>query len=879
MKLIFNPFYDQPTFIGAKAGCLLNVKYVGPIGLLGELELRAGLTQADSPQIERLLAYCSALKAYAESVEHPDELFYWESFKVDMLSVAKRLLEWRDALVYAGLNKMPQLPQGLTNGASKIISDLRQVETHFDENNAIADRWVRLMQESNYLSNDWEIQIEMLEELVDPVIKTCILQSRATCRFVTELPELTHEVSMLKFSNLIDGYQWVLTQEDNGTALFINEDNVALNAVLDSLGRPNVDSEAKGVFTQMQQLFTSGLRLFSKDIDYSSLVSYLSIPYHPLNDYQTSEGANLKHALLKHLQSVGGFGMNEKFQTDWNSIIKGAKPKDGRRVNIPIDYCIEQWKLPITLSTIEEYCKKFAKWISNRANAVEDSVVRELLMATKESFDLFPSLLKLIEKETLSYKELQISIDATASLCSYSPHMAQVGEGTIEVVSDIKAIAADCHKAVWMDCYDRGITNYTYSFLTHKDIVLLNQASMMIPLYESRLKAESVAMHLALSHIKGELVILTPEKVEGRRQYPTTLSHWDGEPKDMTQWTTTGRNVATIEANSQCFEHEVDSSIFKGLKKDSEPEESLRREYESHSSLEMLIKNPFDYVLNYIFKCRATDSNSMLSTTKGNVAHKLINNAVCQSKGAWDLIKQALTTDFDTNFKQAVHEVGVELLSSENTLTLTQFKGILQSYSLPAFIQIVEENNLTIVGSELDIMVDLPSVGKFNAKIDMLLKNASGRYIVMDFKWTDSSTKKRAEEIINNTEMQLALYAEAVKKCSEIKGDEIEAIGYFMLRQGEFLTEYDQFKKSKHICVLEKKEKSPQSIWEMVRKAYLFRMEQLTGTAGISVIEEGEQMKVTTENPAYKKAEGLFPLNYPKETSYGKNVVLKGMLQ
>ena len=34
MKLIFNPFYDQPTFIGAKAGCLLNVKYVGPIGLV-----------------------------------------------------------------------------------------------------------------------------------------------------------------------------------------------------------------------------------------------------------------------------------------------------------------------------------------------------------------------------------------------------------------------------------------------------------------------------------------------------------------------------------------------------------------------------------------------------------------------------------------------------------------------------------------------------------------------------------------------------------------------------------------------------------------------------------------------------------------------------
>ena len=143
---------------------------------------------------------------------------------------------------------------------------------------------------------------------------------------------------------------------------------------------------------------------------------------------------------------------------------------------------------------------------------------------------------------------------------------------------------------------------------------------------------------------------------------------------------------------------------------------------------------------------------------------------------------------------------------------------------------------------------------------------------------------KRQEE-----EMQLALYAQAVRQYFG-KGDEssVEAIGYFMLRSGMFITEYQGLKKDKRVKVIEKK--NTDSIFEMVKNSYKFRMDQLSPESGESVIEEGEQMIVTDQGiEGYHDEGGRFPLHgielkdgtysKSKSTTYGKNVVLKGMIE
>ena len=888
MKLIFNPYYDQSVYTGKDEGCFLGCKYVGPLGLLDELEMRAGLSRSYPGQNSRIFDYCAALSQCGKDSSDPEALFYWKSFCVDMLSVSRRLLEWRDALVYAGVKDLESIPEGMSDGARSILSDLLEVEAYFEDDCSVGDRWARLAMESDYLSPDWTIEVRMKEELVDQVILSCLKTCGATCTFITELPEIKHTVTVNRFSNLVDGYQWAMTRENPYEPVYVNKDNVSLNGVLASLGMPRVTAESSEAYTQISQLFSSGMMLFTSPVDYNALIPYLSVPVHPLNDYMVSDDETLRSALLLHLRSVGGFGLNDRNGKQWSDYIAEATVKEEcRKTAVPLELCIGQWEKKASLSAIEECCAKWAQWCVMKAAATPDKAMEQQLLTVKESFELLPRFLGLAGKDRFDAKELMINVAAASSLCKYPTDEAVVG--SMDVVDDIKAIAAECDKVVWLDCYDSGISDYQYSFLNESDIKLMNAAGMKIPLYDVQLMAEAVAMHLGWSYVKGELVVLTPEKVECRKCYPQQIPHWEGVEVDRTTWIPEGRSVASVEATSQKMIHRVTSSIFEGLK-ETRDNGGLGRNHESYTSLDLLIQNPFDYVLQEVFKCKSA-GKSNLSTVKGNVVHKMIYNAVTESDYDWNKIKTALVTDFDKSFDRAVAEVGLELLAPSNRLVYNGFRNIVETDSLPAFINIVEENRLTVVGSEVDINVEFPKIGKFNAKIDMLLKNPDGRYVIMDFKWTDSSDKKREDEIRDNTEMQLALYAQVVRQHYG-EGDDscVEAIGYFMLRQGVFITEYMGLRKSDHVRVVEKE--STVSVFEMVKNSYEFRMNQLIPQESeVSVIEEGEKMKVDDSGiEGYHDEENRFPLKGievksrggykgEKVTTCGKNVVLKGMLK
>ena len=876
MKLIFSPYYDQTLYTG-NGECVFGIKYVGPMGLLDELELRAGLSRKYPGQMDRVMRYCVALDEYGKSCANPDDLMYWKSFNADMLNVASRMLKWRDDLVYAGLNDLTQLPEGLGVGAKELLTVLRNVEDCFNDDTSLGDRWMRGAGEKGYMSGDWQIEVRMKKELLDPIILKSLLNSGAECTFVEDVPEPQHEVRMLKFAHLTDGYQWAFTDDKGNADVYVNQDNVTLNAVFDSLGLPNVDSKTSRSFTPISQLFVCGMKLFESPVDYESLVAYLSVPNHPLNDYISLDGKCLRTLLLSHITSQGGFGYNDRSKCDWKAIIDAAKPADDTKTVVPLECCIGQWEQNYNIATIAKCCEHWAIWCLNEAAQAQSEALRQQLFALRDTFVVFPQYYSL--SGSADGKPIRVLVDSLSSLASYVIDVA--AKGSHEVVADMKAIAHECDKAVWMDGYDRGVFSYAYSFINDLDISRLNEAGMMIPLYDQQLMAENVAMQLAYSYVKKELVVLSPEKIESRKMYPVQIPHWKGEDKDRTDktdWMPDGEELTLSSANTQKLEHEVSSAIFKGIDK-TMANGGIRRNYESFSSLKVLIHNPFDYVLDYLMQCREPSGNN-LSTVKGNVVHHMINAAVVEAECDWTKIKAALEGDFDAVFDKAVQDVGVELLMAKNGLEYNHFKEIVRGTSIPAFIEVVEKNKLNVVASETDFMVDLDEIGQYNAKIDLLLKNPDGKYVVMDFKWTDSSVTRRVDEIRENKEMQLALYSEAVRKefCGGNAGD-VEAVGYFMLKQGLFITEYARFEKSKYVKVVEKKATGP--IFEMLKESYKFRMNQLLGDNGVSVIEEAEGKELKDGDLAYMGVLGLFPLEVDskgKATNFGKNVVLKGMM-
>ena len=95
-----------------------NESICGPQGFLRLLELRLGLASKPASVASRIVQYRELLQNAASIRER----FYTASFAKDPLAVAETLLRWRDELVLAGWDGLPD------SGSSQRIRDLAEVE-------------------------------------------------------------------------------------------------------------------------------------------------------------------------------------------------------------------------------------------------------------------------------------------------------------------------------------------------------------------------------------------------------------------------------------------------------------------------------------------------------------------------------------------------------------------------------------------------------------------------------------------------------------------------------------------------------------------------------------------------------------------------------
>ena len=173
LKLIFSPYYDGNCYAGNpdKNHCELGTKHVGPLGLLDELELRAGLSRGETSPMMRAIAYCNAIQKVLDS-KPSSKPFYQQSFENDPLGVAQQLLRWRDALCMAGWDKNTKLPKTLSADGKKRLENLQAIEAHFDSI-GIGERWHQLLNANldALLPKDLEIEVDMNMDLLPPVIR------------------------------------------------------------------------------------------------------------------------------------------------------------------------------------------------------------------------------------------------------------------------------------------------------------------------------------------------------------------------------------------------------------------------------------------------------------------------------------------------------------------------------------------------------------------------------------------------------------------------------------------------------------------------------------------------------------------------------------
>lgn len=873
MKLIFNPYYDNGVWTPdpEQGSCITAQKYVGPKGLVDELAMRLGLTGREKPQHEILCSWYEAIKErVAES-----EPFYKDSYEIEPLAVAERLLVWRDALVMCGWTPETQVPEDLSSNAKAIMKELGWLEQKFRASGCrtFSDK-VREVVEAIPGSCLMSMELEILipYDVLEPVWKTIADRLKAegwTVNFPETSRNIPENVEVKRFKDYVDACMWVALNRPQD--LVICSDTAPLDWSLRALGRPTTGSKSSASNHQIQHMFVDLIQLCCPRYDLANIISYLGVYPHPLGQYRNADNqAKIAARLLNNISSQGGLGYCERTKVSVDDIIKEYVSADADETEIRFWLPFMTPRTTVDCDHVVKLIKALGKWAKEKAGIYSmaefgNDAYAEGLGQLSKTCDVFVSILDL-----LGYKGKFIGADELKKLAdyAYSPQTMDIHNcevGAMKVAPAADGVTAPVKSAVWMDPVPSDVP-YPYAFLSDADVEKL-QKMMDIPSRRMLLLQARESLNASLSNVSSLTLVMCDKvgtEIPAKHQLLVEAVQGKGDIPYAEMDESYLEHDELRNPRTQQLQHELGEGFFKDFFKESI----------SPSALEKLLERPFDYVMTYMMGLWG-ESSSNESATLGNVAHHVFEciynkakdcDGVCNADQFEDVFK----ADYDRIFDDAVRHCGLMLTQPENVLKYKSLKSRLLKYSIPAYIKLMRDNSLSIVRSEEDITGTIGCDGhktdlNLNARVDLLLRDGNGDYVIFDLKHTTSKTSrdKRANQIKTGKDYQLLLYRALVEKkvtIGELPAGKVSAVGFFMLATSELLTAFP-FKGVEKI--------EPKLTYDQALSALFTAYEEVMDNLKKGILEEGEGMSRIDEKGKAK--------NVP-DNSYGENKILKGKL-
>ena len=315
-----------------------------------------------------------------------------------------------------------------------------------------------------------------------------------------------------------------------------------------------------------------------------------------------------------------------------------------------------------------------------------------------------------------------------------------------------------------------ALTPYPYGWLNATEQQTLAQSGIALPSATEFHALQQRMLAHALARVTDNLTLITwdYDGATAVEQHPVvtelaTAFAKAGWQVDEPQLPTTQVSVAQLQTQAS---YEVGNLL-----------QNKRRNCESYSSLDTLTQHPFDYVMQYLARLYEPQTQSMadLNTTKGNVAHLVIEQWINElDDNARAALK--LPDDLDNRIAKAIREKGAIMLLPENRIEHDKFVPLL-TRSMATLVEVIKQLQLTPVESEAQFDCQLPVIGSFVGWFDLLLKNQQGHYVIFDFKWSFDNRYQDAME--SNTAIQLELYRQAAKLHYGL--DYLPQVAYYLL--------------------------------------------------------------------------------------------------
>ena len=839
MKVIFHPYYDARCLIdGSKYnGVMLDTIVAGPLGLLDELELRLGLTARQHSTMERIVEYLSALRTYFAT--HATSPFA-APFSANEYSVATELLHWRDMLRLTGWN-------GSMKGISARLDMLADIEPEVVLPSS-GDRWLAVIEEVPAHDFSWlNMELHCPPEWILPLYGRLfsLLKEHGATIVEADVPHFKPSVRRMRVKELWSAFRAIPTLDPAKWTLICGHGKL-LNNVLHLNGSPETESAVTESATSIIQLFESGFLLFdhpsaeeSEAVDIYLLLSYLQAKPNPIPH-------KVNITLQRLLLSKAGIDPVLWRQTIDN-VLNESEHADRERQRIsklldPFFGSIDHNAIPTGI--LRSYAVDLKDWalqcgnIYDSRHAAEFALLARLCDVVIAMLDRYPQ--KTLDSHLLRTWITSIRTDETVG-------NTEARTGSFDTIEHPGALVDPVDRAIWADCFGVPEPRYDFGFLTFDEVAQLNRLGATVWSRGEQTKAELNIIRRSLGLVRSELILVTPETVNGQplELHPIIeeLDWTDIEPLQIPA------SDVTVQLPPVCEKRAV---VNIG------PGRISPRERESFSSLESLIQQPFDYVMQYSARLSSGGLRQLeeLNRIEGNVAHRTLE--LLAREAGNDTLRMSLILTggqsvFDRIFRQAVKESGMALLLPQHEIERKTLRERLHG-SMSALMQIIIAGKWKVNGFEVESSTPLlENKGPLlTARADLLLEQGDGGPLaIFDLKW--SNNEKLYEDYIHDgMDLQLHLYRYAME--ASLKRT-VNATGYFILTRGLLLSA--DLQSSNHVRHVD----SPVTVSDVVarvRKSYLLRYEQLRE----GVVEEGEEMQVAKLPYGQSgEADSLWPLS------------------
>jgi len=795
----------------------------GPRELLQNLELRLGLPRPEMDDTVRVQRWSRRLAAV--SVARPR--FFSSSYGVDPIGTAKTVLEWRDALVLAGWNG-----SNVASGGERLdtLAELERAGSTADLASGFPDRLLRVTQELELagvrvfdaveLAEEprvwpqlWQRAFALLERYGTPVRAAPAL---APCPAVDS--DLGRVQALLRGepkaaeSKLVgDGSLLVLSAETSwelGQAVAAllrawqpvravvlrSGDLPALEAGFAAQGLPSQGLTETSPCRPPLQVLPLALELAFEPRDPYRVQELLTLPEGP---FQGPVGRELARALAE----MPGIGGRPWLQAKQRLQEAGVAKDQLERVAQWLEAPGHSGPSGAPREALLDAAVRVGDWLQGRMTAAHaalgDSAADPLSAravgvrgAALGQARAFHEALSHDARAAFTLTEARQLLEETGGRGHALP-LETENAGRMDAVARPAHLRCPRDVVLWWHCVSGTEWRPSPEPWRRAELAALNAAGVSFVGMRERLAVEARSWRQALLAARQRLVLAMPRSALGQALAPHPIwdeivARLDAKAPDLARITVDARDWLESNAGSLPLRLDPAQSGVAAVTALPLPEPRLEWRIEptllagtqrhSASSLESLVGCPLKWVLRhraglYRGSVGALASGPILN---GRLGHRLVEELHLGGALRDPCVARAAAP---SHLTRLVHGEAAVLLRAGQASELSQLKQQL-CHAVDALVTLLAASKLEVVGVEVQTEAAWRG-GALEGCIDLLLRDSSGREVVLDLKWGSSRYRQL---LAIGTALQLAIYA-AVRRLVSGAG-ELPLAGYFSLGDG-----------------------------------------------------------------------------------------------